>query len=563
MSDQELDDLFKEAAARYEAPFEEKEWEKMVGLLDKSPSPKPGFWNWKIKSGLALLLFMSGTVLITQWDKVDGGVEKKGNPASELRLSPTDGVSSAKATEQTESNEYASSKDAATERTKEDNPAIGSNPVVREQEPVSSPLADASVSPLVRTKGNPTDGNDPVNENKEQRKAKTADENGETALKESVAERTQQNNSSRENADTKDHLNKKNKVQEQLSAATKSASGKKRTIQKLPALVAQQSNGKVSTSAKESAVSSGEQSGGISTTSKNEKEMLPPDEMVPGVKDEVTNEKGSASLLAGSKPMAVTNVSEEQKERLSASAIPPGSTATSKNNSVALLSSDSSLVATSSIREDSVIHEAAAKKKERKRNDSTKMDRFSVKLALSPDFSSIGYFKPGKTGFNYGLLAEYAITRHWSITLGGIWSKKSYADTETENLGYGTVNSTRIDGSCRVLDLPLNMTYYFRPQNAFSLYGSVGLSSYFMFDEDYTYDYVYGTKQYSYSKKIDRGDTEWFRMMNLSVGIQQQLSARVRLQLEPFIKAPLSGIGGGDLKLVSSGVFFNVKYTFK
>ncbi|PZR36757.1 MAG: hypothetical protein DI538_13450 [Azospira oryzae] len=554
MSDQELDDLFKEASARYEAPFEEKEWEKMAALLDKSPSPKPGFWNWKIRSGLALLLFMSGTVLITQWDKVDGSVEKKGK-ASELRS--TDGVSSAKATEQTESKEHASSKDTATERTIEDNHAIGRSPVVREQEPVSSPLADASVSPLVRTKGNP------VNENMEQRKAKTTDENGETALKESVAERTQQNNSSRENASTKDHLNKKNKGQEQLSTATKSAFGKKRTIQKLPALVAQQPNGKVSTSAKESAVSSGEQSGDISTTSKNEKEMLPPDEMVSGVKDEVTNEKGSASLLAGSKPMAVTNVSEEQKERLSASAIPPGSTATSKNNSVALLSSDSSLVATSSIREDSVIHEAAAKKKERKRNDSTKTDRFSVKLALSPDFSSIGYFKPGKTGFNYGLLAEYAITRHWSITLGGIWSKKSYADTETENLGYGTVNSTRIDGSCRVLDLPLNMTYYFRPQNAFSLYGSVGLSSYFMFDEDYTYDYVYGTKQYSYSKKIDRGNTEWFRMMNLSVGIQQQLSARVRLQLEPFIKAPLSGIGGGDLKLVSSGVFFNVKYTFK
>ena len=34
------------------------------------------------------------------------------------------------------------------------------------------------------------------------------------------------------------------------------------------------------------------------------------------------------------------------------------------------------------------------------------------------------------------------------------------------------------------------------------------------------------------------------------------------LQLEPFVKAPLSGVGEGEVDLVSSGLFINLKYNF-
>ena len=189
---------------------------------------------------------------------------------------------------------------------------------------------------------------------------------------------------------------------------------------------------------------------------------------------------------------------------------------------------------------------------------------FSVKAVLSPDFSSVGYFTPGETGFNYGLLAEYGLGKHFSVSAGAIWSKKLYSSESEESSGYGQVLSSKtITGDCRILDIPILINYYFNPGHRFTVYGSMGLSSYIMFKEVYNYEVVKGGKSYDYTTSVERKNNEWLKMANISIGLQYRLANQWSLQAEPFVKAPLAGIGEGGIKLVSSGIFINIKYTFK
>ena len=204
-----------------------------------------------------------------------------------------------------------------------------------------------------------------------------------------------------------------------------------------------------------------------------------------------------------------------------------------------------------------------AAQEEEKQPEKAKVWRWYVKLPVSPDFSTIGYKRPGKSGINIGLLVEFMPTKRIGITTGAIWSRKIYTSKNPEKT-YGSgsymVKADWLDGECRVLDLPLNVTYYIRPEARTNFSITTGISSYIMLNEDYTYGVKGPTKDYIYNETFTRKNNDWASMLNLSIGIQHRLSRRFQVQAEPFLKAPLSGVGEGKVDLVSSGVFFSLKY---
>ncbi|MBX2966469.1 MAG: outer membrane beta-barrel protein [Cyclobacteriaceae bacterium] len=185
---------------------------------------------------------------------------------------------------------------------------------------------------------------------------------------------------------------------------------------------------------------------------------------------------------------------------------------------------------------------------------------FSVKLAVSPDYSTVKSIQPDRIGVNYGFLIEYGINKNLSVATGLIRSNKFYSARDIEY--YGQV-SDRVDGDCRMWDIPVMLYYNFSPERTWSLYAGLGVSSYLMSREKYVY-YVEGGygNTYTYYQTINGKNNGWFSMLNLSVGLSKQLNTRWAIQLEPFYKAPLAGVGEGDVSLASFGAFFNVKHTF-
>lgn len=180
-----------------------------------------------------------------------------------------------------------------------------------------------------------------------------------------------------------------------------------------------------------------------------------------------------------------------------------------------------------------------------------------LKLTVAPDYTSVKSSTPDRLGFSYGLLLEYRFSNHWSIATGGIWTKKIYTAYDVEYSGY---NADWVDGDCRMWDIPVNVYYTFTPGKSFSFYASLGFSSYLMNEENYIF-YVetpYGV--YDYPQQVKGENNEWFKTLNASIGMQLKLNNKLTLQFEPTLKAPLTGVGEGEVSLVSLGAFFNLRY---
>ena len=189
--------------------------------------------------------------------------------------------------------------------------------------------------------------------------------------------------------------------------------------------------------------------------------------------------------------------------------------------------------------------------------------RLSVKAVVSPDFSSINFFSAGKTGFNYGVLTGFSFNKRWSVATGIISSKKLYdskdvgGDYELNGHKYPMKS---IDGNCRIIDIPVNVYYTFFPNRSFSIRAGLGFSSYIMQSEKYRYQVDYYGHDAYYNKSVSGKNQEWFKMMNISVIVSKKLSDRFSAEFEPFVKAPLAGVGEGKVSLVSMGAFFSLKY---
>ncbi len=168
-----------------------------------------------------------------------------------------------------------------------------------------------------------------------------------------------------------------------------------------------------------------------------------------------------------------------------------------------------------------------------------------IRMLASPDLSSINYAAVNSVGSNYALLVDYQFNSRWSVSTGGIWSKKKYSSDN--EITYGNYTADHLDGTCRILDIPINLSYRFRPHAKASFYASLGFSSYIMVSENYTYTVYTSYGDRVYTDAVDGKNNEWFKTLNLSLGIQYQLAPRLYLQAEPFLKAPLAGVGEGDV----------------
>jgi hypothetical protein len=192
-----------------------------------------------------------------------------------------------------------------------------------------------------------------------------------------------------------------------------------------------------------------------------------------------------------------------------------------------------------------------------------------VGIGYAPDISLVGFGETTKPGTNLGVLVEYQFGSRWSLQSGLIYSKKHYkaaGDDYNAPEGfwyYGTVPDDT-DATCDVLDIPLNLRYYFNSSRHNRFFASTGFSSYIMLTEDYYYHYEdnYDPDLVD-SWGVSNENQHFFGIYNFSLGYQKALGSQWFLEIEPFIKVPLGGVGFGEVKLWSTGSFFSLKYNFR
>jgi hypothetical protein len=197
--------------------------------------------------------------------------------------------------------------------------------------------------------------------------------------------------------------------------------------------------------------------------------------------------------------------------------------------------------------------------------------RTSLSFAVSPDLNSAEQFNKSSFGGSFGIGAGYRVNKLLTLSTGVYYSKKTYsANPSNYKSSAAPFNYAQyaksIDADCRVLDVPLSFNFNLLNKPKQSLFASVGLSSYFMLKEKYTFirktsgGYPNTGPEPSYT--IDNKNNHIFSVLTVAAGISKPISNNADIVIQPYAKLPLTGIGQGKTNLQSVGVAFQLNFKF-
>lgn len=187
--------------------------------------------------------------------------------------------------------------------------------------------------------------------------------------------------------------------------------------------------------------------------------------------------------------------------------------------------------------------------------------KFNLSFQLAPDLSGVKLAQFGKAGNMIGLGAEYFVRPRLSISSGVFYSYKPYSADEGYRIGYGKQPNS-VFGECDILDIPLNLRIYPLEGKVQRAFVGLGLSSYLMLSEYYELEYSgYGTNDsYIQELEVKSKNNHFFGVANFSIGYERKLGKTLSIQVEPYFKVPLKGVGEGDISLKSTGLFVGLKF---
>jgi hypothetical protein len=188
--------------------------------------------------------------------------------------------------------------------------------------------------------------------------------------------------------------------------------------------------------------------------------------------------------------------------------------------------------------------------------------RIFITGLYAPELSTVrnaGFVRPGHT---MGLQVEYVLTKRLRLSVGLLSSMKYYRARPTDYTWAWppTYQVDRVDATCRITDIPVNLRFDAWQGLKNRAFVSAGLTSLLMRDESYKYSYLYYGTPASRTYQVVKGNNHPFSVLNVSAGYERQVTARWSVQAEPYLKLPLGGVGAGKVRLSSGGVFLGLKY---
>ncbi len=186
-------------------------------------------------------------------------------------------------------------------------------------------------------------------------------------------------------------------------------------------------------------------------------------------------------------------------------------------------------------------------------------------LSAGADMSYVRLSNQGKTTLLYGAGLGYTIGKRWMVRAGVYSVEKIYAASKTDySLPPQTANNPylyQIDARCRVLEIPVGITYSFAGQKNHRWFAGAGIASILMKTEQYDYQYKSATGiNYTRSYGVRNENKHYLAILSLSAGYQYQVGKRFSLLAEPYLQLPLNGVGAGKVKLQSTGLLLTAAF---
>jgi hypothetical protein len=184
---------------------------------------------------------------------------------------------------------------------------------------------------------------------------------------------------------------------------------------------------------------------------------------------------------------------------------------------------------------------------------------FYVGVLAAPDLSTVKWQSIKDVGGGVGLLLGYSFNSRWAIESGVYYTKKKYYTdgeyfdkTNAWMLKY--VDQLKIDGVCHMWEFPLNVRYNLSTGEKMKWFATAGASAYYMPREIYDCTGYYNGMPWAKGWDQKPTHNKWSSNLNFSIGYEQRLGKIGNLRLEPYVRVPMSGIGTGNLSIMSAGL---------
>jgi len=203
------------------------------------------------------------------------------------------------------------------------------------------------------------------------------------------------------------------------------------------------------------------------------------------------------------------------------------------------------------------------------------------KVRFGVDFSPGINATQSASSFNFsgGITADIPVYSNFQFSTGLQLENQSIISNGPQISTSGPANQSK--ANLMNLDLPLNLTWRFFSNKLKCYYLSAGVSSLAYFKQDYQ-NTSYSQQLVAVSSLVGGHEIISYNIVNVAsttqnlvtpfrtfdfagrlnflLGLEQQLSPKLFLHFEPYLKIPVSGLATENLKYISSGVTFKISF---
>ena len=188
-----------------------------------------------------------------------------------------------------------------------------------------------------------------------------------------------------------------------------------------------------------------------------------------------------------------------------------------------------------------------------------KENGFYVGINAGPDFSKVKSGNFQSPGFSAGIVLGYQINKKIFAETEFSIGNKYYSsggklfNEEGAAMPDGMVIMD-LQGYSRIIEIPVKIGYDIYAKKKESVFISTGLSAYIMTMEKNNYNVTMNGNPEKMVGLYEKSNVKTPATFNLSAGWEHQLTGKMHIRIEPYLKLPLQGIGVGKLPVTSTGI---------
>jgi len=210
-----------------------------------------------------------------------------------------------------------------------------------------------------------------------------------------------------------------------------------------------------------------------------------------------------------------------------------------------------------------------AKLEEQPEKKNTKKEkRFYVGILAGPQFNQVRNQGFSNLGFSAGIVGGVGLSNNLSLETGFFISQKKYYSSgqyfSMKKISTSTSSGMKVvslNGSSSLLEIPIKIKYDFVKRNRGNFFGTTGMTSYILTKESNEYLTMLNGNLQNLSVSYSKNGNYFTAAFNISAGYEFK-AKQTTIRIEPYLQAPLRGIGVGSIDVMSTGIQMGVTLPF-